>query len=154
MARIIEKLGLGLVLLALLIVAVSLQSREIIVWFSVKPNLILGVLIGAVLLLDRNWYFTLLLIGAVGLEFYPGIGRLALAMAIAGAVNYWLKKKFLADGVVALSVLALVGTVVFYLALAPSFLFSHMGLVFLEAVYNLVVGALILGILKYLFGDE
>lgn len=150
MQRVLEKLGLGIVLLILVILAVSFQGEEFFTWFGIKPNLVLGVLIAGVLFLDWLWYGSLLIIGALGLEFYPGIGMLVIALMGAGILIFWLTRKFLAEGFFAIFILGLAGTVAFYLILSPGFIWSNPSMVLVEAVYNLIIGAVLYGVLRYL----
>ncbi|PIR88176.1 MAG: hypothetical protein COU10_00685 [Candidatus Harrisonbacteria bacterium CG10_big_fil_rev_8_21_14_0_10_45_28] len=150
MQRVLEKLGVGIVLLVLVILAVSLQGEDFFTWFGIKPNLVLGVLVASVLVLDWVWYGSLLIIGALGLEFYPGVGMIAVALMGTGILNFWLSRKFLAESFFAIFILGLAGTVTFYLILSPSYILSYPARVLVEAVYNLIIGGLIFGTLRYL----
>ena len=154
MNKSLDRFGKGMVVLVLIILAVSLQGQEIFIWFGVKPNLILAVLIASALVLDFSWYLTLLVIGSLGIEFYPGIGRLTVSMLIAGALIFWLRKRFLAGGAVALLILSIIGTSAVYLILNPSFIFEHFSIFIIEAIYNLIVSVLVFLLLLYIFDDK
>jgi len=140
--------------LGILILAVSWQHFACEGILGVKPNLILIAVILAAMVVEPIWYFAVLLLASIGIEFSPGIGLLSFGLLGSGMVIYWIRYRLLADGLAVVFLLTLLGTGLFYIIVDYKFILSSYNVVFIEFLYNLIISYIGFGIYKFFINEE
>jgi len=129
-----------LIFIILIIGAALLQGAG---WtlFAVSPNFFLAVLfIAALTLSDFLSFGIVALVGLIAIRFQPGLSWAPLLAVGLTLVLYWIKSylPWLEIFTVVAGLFAV--TFLFYLIFDPRFVFQHPTIIFLEALYNIVIG--------------
>lgn len=137
-----------IILFLLLLAAAFLQGLPIVI-FGLKLNLVLPLLLAAAFLLKDFLSLAILILAAIlFLRFQPiffwpsaAVGLIALATFAARGYLPW-------QDLINLPLLLLAATVIFYAMVDWQYLTSSYYLVFLEAVYNTIIGSTVFVVLN------
>lgn len=148
------------VALAFLTLLLFLEGVRALQLFGIVPNLILlffAILLTATVFGEhmRAWTFLALLLGFIlisRLLFHFWFEPVAVLSVLSGGM-YFVRRKLIGTPFLDFLVFTVAGTILVYgicaaLSLAP----FHTALVAWELVYNIVLGALVWGIVKYISG--
>lgn len=136
------------ILFLLLLVAAFLQGLPIVI-FGVKLNLVLPLLIAAAFLIKDLLSLVILILAAIlflrfqPIFFWPSAAAGLIALAIFAARRYlpWRDS-------INLPFLLFAATAIFYAIVDWRYLTSSYSLVFLEAVYNTIIGSTVFTVLN------
>ena len=143
-------LGRFFIFVLLVVVFAFLQGEDII-FFKVKPNLVLAALVAfSFLIPDFISYLLLVLIGITVLKFQPGFSLDTLFLGIITTLHWFLMKFMSGRESVNLLIAVTMVTLVFYLVLQPSFIYQQPIILITEIFYNIAVAFF----LRYFFKDE
>lgn len=125
------------VVVAALFVAATLQNSELLTAFGVKPNLVLMLLASLTFFIPRLFvYGSLAVLGALFIDFAPGLSQEGVAMLIVALFLYYLRARFINAGTFTAVGFAAFATVLFYLLVSPTLLYHEVGMVLAEFAYN------------------
>lgn len=117
---------------------------------DIKPNLALVAVIVASFFVDNLWQgFFLVVLSALILKFVPGFEKEILIFSLIGAGTVAIKNRLPWHQFLANIFLVVLGTLIFYLFLAPHLIISV--IFWEELVLNLIFGALIFALMSFLW---
>jgi hypothetical protein len=135
-----------------LVVGATLQSGEFLTAFGVKPNLILVLFAVFSFFIPRFFpYVLLVVLGGALLRFSSGFSWDIAALTIVGLLFYYVRDRFLSSGLIGSLVFIFLGTVLFYLLLAPSFVYHEGVVVVKELFYNGLLGIILFGATGFIY---
>lgn len=144
------RIYIGLTGLLLTLVAGAVQVNSPIDFWGIKPNLILIVLIVFGFFTENFIFFLILtLLGSIGIKFMPGLGLDAVAIAVVALCAFIVKSRAVSGGLLGVTILLALGTFGTYLIVSPGFFYNHFLVVLIEAVYNVVLGAILFELLQW-----
>jgi len=121
--------------------------------FDIKPNLALTAVITASFFVANFWQgFLLIALAALILKFTPGFEKETLIFSLIGAGAVIVKNRLPWHYFLDNLILIALGTLVFYVILAPGLIFT---IIFLkELILNLMAGGLIFALISYLWQNK
>ena len=118
--------------------------------FGVKPNLALMAVVAVSFFISDIWEgFLLVLMSALILKFGPEVGNKEIIIfSLIGAAAVFSKRYLIWQQLINCLILLVVATLLFYVFLSPSFIFSR---IFLQEIsYNIISGIIIFASLRWL----
>jgi hypothetical protein len=120
------------------------QGFSLIVFYGVKPNLLIPLLINLMFSVKNFWqYLILILTAMISLKYSEFVGREIIIFGVLMCLVFYFKK-YLTDHILLSSFfLIFVLTVVFNLGIDYRFVFGNIKIILLELFYNLSAGAVL-----------
>ncbi len=138
-----------MIVVALILMAGALQMHGALAVYGIRPDLMLVVLIVSALFTDNFLLYLLLtLIASIGIRFAPGFGPEAFALVVVSLGVFAVKSKIVWPGLLGSAILIGAGTIAVYTLGSMQFLFRHPGIVAAEALYNIVLAAILYEVLQ------
>ena len=123
--------------------------------FGINPNIFIAVLSAYVFFIDsRQIFIFAALIGVVILKFKPVFESASLGLVLAISPIFLTKKVLPVFGVVGVVFISSISTFLFYLLSNYQFIVSRASILFLEILYNGILGVIFYLIFRLIYGEE
>ncbi len=141
-----------LIFCAVLLAAASIQIYWPIFLDGARINLVLALLIAfSFFTEDTALYALAVFFGGWFLRFESGISAEILIITILTFLVFWLRHRLVWPGIITAILAIVFSTVVFYLLIAPNFLYDNWGTTFYEILGNIMTGVIAYEILKFIY---